>query len=408
MNKKLMAAAVAGALALPGVALAQSSVTISGIVKVGVDNLKIGNPGAARSHSSETRVTDNSSRILFNVTEDLGGGLSAIAQMDLRFSADVDQTLPNGYGAVSSTTRMSGNTFVGLRSKTLGTISLGRLDLHYGSQPDDIASKAGALMASSVSLMDSTIAGAIAGNTRTPNVVAYDTPNWNGFTARVAYSTNPAGVESDLANVPVTVPATTALRKGRAWNFAPKYTAKNWGVGYTYWSSKADNFTTVGAAGAINNLGVAGAAAGTATGADQKGQTYSGWYQMGGLKAGLAWNKSETRVAITGVKSSDRTAWTIPVSYAMGKHNIYAHYTKAGNDKTTVANDSAKMIALAYVYDLSKRTSVGLTYAKITNDVAGNYNFFTNGANGAFGSQGSAPAAGEDPRLIAATVRHAF
>jgi len=92
MNKKLMAAAVAGALALPGVALAQSSVTISGIIKVGVDNLKIGNPGAARSHSSETRVTDNSSRILFNVTEDLGGGLSAIAQMDLRFSADVDQS----------------------------------------------------------------------------------------------------------------------------------------------------------------------------------------------------------------------------------------------------------------------------------------------------------------------------
>lgn len=405
MNKKLMAAAVAGALALPGVALAQSSVTISGVIKVGLDNLKIGNPAATRSHSSETRVTDNSSRILFNVTEDLGGGLSAIAQMDLRFSADVDQTVPNGFGAVSSTTRMSGNTFVGIRSKTLGTISLGRLDLHYGSQPDDIAAKAGALMASSVSLMDSTVAGAIAGNTRTPNVVAYDTPNWNGFTARVAYSTNPAGVEADLAATPA---GGTALRKGRAWNFAPKYTAKNWGVGYSYWSQKADNFTTVGAAGAINNLGVAGAAAGAATGADQKGQTYSGYYQWGGLKAGLAWNKSETRVAITGVKSSDRTAWTIPVSYTMGKHNIYAHYTKAGNDKTTVANDSAKMIAVAYVYDLSKRTSVGLTYAKITNDVAGNYNFFTNTATGAFGSQNSAPAAGEDPRLIAATIRHAF
>ena len=40
MNKKLMAVAVAGALAAPGVAFAQaSSVTISGIFKVGADNI---------------------------------------------------------------------------------------------------------------------------------------------------------------------------------------------------------------------------------------------------------------------------------------------------------------------------------------------------------------------------------
>ena len=158
---------------------------------------------------------------------------------------------------------MSGNTWVGLRSKTLGTLTLGRHDLHYGSQPDDIASKAGALMASSVSLMDSTIAGAIAGNTRTPNVVRYDTPNWNGFTATVAYSTNPGGVEADIANTPA---GGTSLRKGRAWNFAPKYTAKNWGVGYSYWSAKADNFTTTGAAPAITN---AGGAIGAATSVQQ-------------------------------------------------------------------------------------------------------------------------------------------
>ena len=39
MNKKLMAVAVASALAAPGLALAQSSVTISGYVKVGLDNV---------------------------------------------------------------------------------------------------------------------------------------------------------------------------------------------------------------------------------------------------------------------------------------------------------------------------------------------------------------------------------
>ena len=66
------------------------------------------------------------------------------------------------------------------------------------------------------------------------------------------------------------------------------------------------------------------------------------------------------------------------------------------------------MWAFAYVYDLSKRTSAGVTYAKIRNSAGAAYNFFTNANTGAFGSVNAAPAAGEDPRLIAFTVRHAF
>src|SRR5450759_2245868 len=102
MNKKLLAVAVAGALAAPGVALAQaSSVTISGMFKVGVDNINYsgatsngntpaglianGSPGRI-GNRSENRVSDNSSRIIFGVREDLGNGLAAIAQLDMRFN----------------------------------------------------------------------------------------------------------------------------------------------------------------------------------------------------------------------------------------------------------------------------------------------------------------------------------
>ena len=92
MNKKLLAVAVAGALGAPGVALAQSSVTISGYLKAGFDQVKVTSPSAARSAAgtnlSESRVTDHSSRILFNVVEDLGGGMQAIGQFDLRISMD--------------------------------------------------------------------------------------------------------------------------------------------------------------------------------------------------------------------------------------------------------------------------------------------------------------------------------
>lgn len=367
MNKKLMAVAVAAAMA-PGIALAQSSVTISGIFKVGIDNVTYGQNAATRTTRSETRITDNSSRIIFNVTEDLGGGMQAIAQLDLRFQ-------PEDGGGPAAT----GNTWVGLRGKSWGTVTLGRHDLHYGKQPDDIASKAGALMASSVSLMDFAGGGAtaIAHATRSANVVRYDTPQWGIFSGTAAFSTNSAGDEADMT-------AGNTIRKGRMYNLNPVLTGSAWQLGYSYWNSKFDA---------------------TAASGDQRGDVLYGFYRWGGFKLGAAWNKSRIRTGGTGVVTSNRVAWTIPVSYNWGKHTIYAHYTRARNDQI-IANTAAKMAAVAYVYDLSKRTSVGVTLASITNSAAGTYNFFTNA--GALGSTNSAAGAGEDPRLVAFTLRHAF
>lgn len=375
MQKKLLALAVAGVLAAPVAAMAQSSVTISGVFKESFDNYKIDNPSAARAglNTSEWRVTDNSSRVIFGITEDLGGGMSGIAQLDMRPQLDISTT--NGLSA--------GNSWVGVRSTSWGTVTMGRHDLHYGKQPDDIASKAGALMAASVSLMDFTFNGqAIANATRTNNVIRYDSPNWSGFAFTGAYSTNPTGAEADL---------TSTLRKGSAWNFNPSYTASNFGVGYSYWKSEAD-------AGGV--------------GANQRSNVLYGYWTGGGFKVGLAVNSSKTEsvTAVATTNSADRRVWTIPVSWTSGSHNIYAHYTRAGKDKvgtaTTTDGTDAKMYAVAYVYDLSKRTSVGVTYAKIDNGQNAAYNFFTN--TGALGSAGSALAAGEDATLLSFTLRHAF
>src|SRR5712664_3100392 len=222
MQKKLLALAVAGVLAAPAVAMAQSAVTISGIFKVGIDNYKIDTAGPARAglNTSENRITDNSSRIIFGITEDIGGGMAAIAQIDMRFTPDL--------GALAAT----GNTWVGLRGASWGTVTMGRHDLHYGKQPDDIASKAGALMASAVGVMDYTFNGqAIAGGTRTNNVLRYDSPNWSGFAFTAAYSTNPTATEGDL---------NSSTRKGNAYTFNPSYVASNFGVGWSYWNQKAD------------------------------------------------------------------------------------------------------------------------------------------------------------------------
>lgn len=377
MKKKLLAVAVAGAFALPGVALAQSSVTISGFFKGGFESQKLDQYSALRAagtNRSQTGVVDDSSRIIFNVREDLGGGLAAIAQVDMRFSIDL--------GTLAAT----GNNHVGLVSKDWGRLFFGRQDLHYFNRESELTVR-GTLRADNISLLAFAGGGgtAIAGATRTANVIHYTTPNWSGFTAILAYSANATGAEADLVS---------AVRKGRAWHFNPNYAAANWQVGYSYWSSKNDANTT--GASITGILPVAG---------DQRGDRLYGSYTWGGLKIGLAWDKSKIKNDVAGLGTvSNRTAWSIPVQYRWGNHGIYGHYTKARDDKATAAQDGAKMWALSYAYDFSKRTSVSLTYAKITNDAGAFYHPFTAVGLGVGVSQ----LAGEDPKVWALTVRHAF
>jgi predicted porin len=374
MNKRLLAVAVAGAFALPGVALAQSSVTISGFLKGGYEAASLSNSSAARAgtNTSQHGVVDDSSRIIFNMREDLGGGLSAIGQVDMRVSID--------QGGTGGLVGGGGNNHVGLQSKSWGRIFFGRQDLHYFNRESELTVR-GSLRADSISILAFAGGGAaaIAGATRTPNVIHYTTPNWGGFTAVVAYSsTGATAVEGDIG---------VAHRKGRAWHLNPNFAGKNFQVGYSYWNSKPD--------GAVGVL-------------DQEGHRLYGSYSWGGLKIGLAWDSSELDSTTPGVgKVSDRHAWSVPVQYTWGNHGIYGHYSVADDDDAAPfagLESGARMIALSYAYNLSRRTSVALTYARIRNDAAAVYTPFTSTALGL--PLGVLP--GEDPRLWALTVRHAF
>jgi len=370
MRNILKATALAGALAAaPGLTLAASSLTIGGFIKMGIEDIRIDNANPARvGNTREDRIADNNSRIIFTITEDVGNGLQAIAQLDSRFSPD------SGAGPTAA-----GNTWVGLRSPAWGSLTFGRYDLHYGLQPDDIYRKAGADKARSVSLFDfvqnGAVTQAIANATRTSNVIRWDTPDWSGFQLTTAYSANAgAASEADLG---------TTVRKGSAWNLNPTYTGSNWQVGYSYWNSKPD-----------------------ASLADQRGDTVYAYYRWSGLKVGLGWNNSKLKSA-TGTDAAKRDAWTIPLSYTFGAHNLYAHYTWANDDKVQGANTGANMFALAYVYDLSKRTSLGLTYARIRNDSGASYQLYQDNG-GTQSSTNATPLPGEDPQLLSTTIKHAF
>ncbi|HEY8067381.1 MAG TPA: porin, partial [Burkholderiales bacterium] len=263
---------------------------------------------------------------------------------------------------------------------------------HYFNNEDYLATK-GSLRGNSVSLL-AYVAGAgsaasqsIANATRTTNVVFYKTPDFGPFWMIVAYSANPFAAEADI---------NSTVRRGNAWNLNPNFSGQNWQVGYSYWTAKQDNATAVAAA-----VGGTAQAAG-----DQRGDRLYGHYEWNGFRVGLAWDKSKIKNSVTGVAINNRSAWSIPLSYNWGNNTIFAHFDRAGNDKAFAAgtNSKATMFAVSYAYDLSKRTSVAVTYARINNSANSNYNLFTATSLGV----GVAPAAGEDPRLFSITMRHAY
>ncbi|HSV58312.1 MAG TPA: porin [Variovorax sp.] len=104
--------ALLGAVSLAGGAAAQSSVTVYGLIDLGVTAYKGG--------QSQNRVDSgisNGSRLGFRGTEDLGDGLNAIYDLEMPIQADIGNVPAPFFGRES---------WVGLRSPRWGTLTLGR------------------------------------------------------------------------------------------------------------------------------------------------------------------------------------------------------------------------------------------------------------------------------------------
>lgn len=413
MQKKLLAVAVAGALAVPSAALAASSVTITGFFKLSWAYVKV-KPQTV-GENSQDRIQDESSRIYFRVVEDLGGGLQAVGQIDWRIQLD------------AGSDGTSGANWVGLRSKSWGELTIGRHDLHYIYTEDQSYSRGGSLKMTNTSLIAYSNAGAnpVANASRTPNTIRWASPNWNGFTIVGAYSSSPYDTEADIGS---------SVRDGYAWHVAPQYNAKNWGIGYSYYNGKSDGGVSglslpmggavvagCSATGACSTgtLGAALGVAATALPIEGTSHRVNGHYQWGGFRVGVVWDRSEwkddgtlTGPAALGSKFSKRDAWSIPARYSWGKWNVFGHYTWADKDKGSwytnlpSNNTKSKMWAIGGSYEFSKRTSIAISYADIDNDSEARYNLFTSA--GGLGSADAKTNPGQDPSQFAVTVTHSF
>lgn len=350
MKKSLIALAVAGTFAAPAFA-ATSNVDIYGVINVSVSRIDSDVTGTDNS----TSITSNASRIGFKGTEDLGGGLAAIWQIESGFNADESATTPNTFA--------SRNTFIGLKGG-FGTVLAGRHDTpmkllgrsvdNFGDTLADSRNLLGADRAGGASIFD----------LRTDNTIAYISPSFSGLTLIGAYVADhtPAGTVVD----------------------------NNDRDAYSVSGNYANGPLMLGLGYERHNT----------TGADRSMWRLVGGYTIGDLKLGAQYENGKNDGM---TPNADRNGWGLFANYAMGNITLKANYLTVG-DTDTVANTAGKQYTVGADYALSKRTTAYALYAKIKNDSAATFNLGTGGGD----SDRTASTVGADPSVIAVGLKHSF
>jgi predicted porin len=329
MKKSLIAIAVLAATS--SAAFAQSNVTIYGILDAGIVAERGGKDGNV---SKVTSGAASASRIGFKGTEDLGGGLSAIFKLETGARID-DGTLDN-----TTSTLFNREAFVGLSSKTAGTVTLGRQYTPYYETLRDV----GDPFAMGYAGTAKNLFPVASFMTRNSNAIVYKTPNLQGFTGAVSYSLGEVAGDSS---------ATRQVGASLGYNNGPLNVA----VAY---NSKNNDTLTLKTAGVGHNGLIA-------ANYDFKVVKVFGAYSKDkGLNSAPLNGSATAYTGVTFAASQDSTDALIglqaPVS-ASG--TVIASFIRK-NDKE-VANRDADQWAIGYNYALSKRTSTYVAYAKIKN-----------------------------------------
>ena len=295
MKKSLIALAVAGAFAAPAFA-ATSNVDVYGKLHMSVSMFD-----DQSDLINDLQISSNASRIGFKGSEDLGGGLKGIWQIESGVNLDEQ----NG-------TLASRNSFVGLNGG-FGTVLLGNHDtpLKLVGRSVDLF---GDTMADSRNVMS------VATDTRADNVVAYVSPNFSGFAFAAAYSTDPLSAQSNAGDV----------ADESVWSLNGTYTNGPIYVGLGYSTGDAlDN------AGIDSEIRVAGG------------------FTFGNAKIVGQYDSMDADVG-------GYDAWMLGGAYTMGAIVLKANYMQGEIDGTDI---EPTQWTIGADYNLSKRTSVYALYA---------------------------------------------
>lgn len=306
MKKSLLALAALTAFA--GAASAQSSVTLYGRVDLSV--------GKGPGSDAKQMANGSGSRLGFRGVEDLGGGLSAIFNIEHRFNADT--------GAQTNSQRFfAGRSIVGLRGG-FGEVVLGREYTTAFLQSQLVADPWGWDTVVSGTLgngLNNAITGGAIATVRNDSSITYKL-SASGFTfgAQIAEATD---AFTNVPNKPV--------------NFAVNYAAGPMYLAFGYERTGAEVVETA------------------------NWMTINASYNFGSFKLGGFYGKGDTAAG------AEHQSYLLTATAPVGAGEFRASYGQLKNK--TADFIAAKGFALGYHYSLSKRTTL---YADVMQNKADN------------------------------------
>ncbi len=407
MNKKLVAVAVAGVLAAPLAANAQTAnVTLYGRLNIDLEVLNgkqafqsgcnSAIAGCTQPNPTVTRLSSNSSRLGVRGTESLGGGLNAIFQIESNVSGDTGNSSTSGFA--------SRETFVGLQG-TWGTFKMGKFlmpydDLHpiFGNVPTYTTS-----ILSTADLWSQGTLSKFAGgfDARLGNSLRYDSPVWAGFNFSTQVSLRDSsgfadnvGPSANTANPIVggdNGDHASELRHAYVWGIAGYYNNGPIQAGIGYESNiKVRNYNSTPNTPSVPLPG------GQLFNANDWAFTVTGAYNFGVIRPALIYERLDYEVPNIGAGGSvdrkhlTRDFWGISLTAPVGPGAVYFFYGAALDGKGSAENGSrvggltrgtdtaSRQWEISYTYPLSKRTQVYAGYVLLQNEKNAAYTFNIN------------------------------
>jgi predicted porin len=368
---------LAAAITLPVPALADTAnVSIYGVANLSYDYIRTGTAANGTPGISKTNVSSNVSRIGFKGSEDLGGGLSAIWQIEQQVNMD------NAGGTFATR-----NSFAGMKSGNLGTLLLGRHDTPYKLTTrkldvfaDSIADNRALL--GGVKTNKSSNAGF---DERQPDLIAYTSPSVSGFIGMIAR------VNLTEGNTASTAAKASATSLAAMYDAAPFYGS----IGYEV--HKLDT-ALAGGKESATKLGLG--------------------YTMDALTLGFAYEKTSDNLGAgaaatvgaacaakaAGSDCFGHTAYYLSGLYKLDSDAVKFAYGKAGQLGNT-ANTGANQLSVGYDHGLGKRTVLYALYSRISNQSGINYGFSQSSATA---NNATINGTGASPSALSIGVKHSF
>jgi predicted porin len=412
MQKKLLTLAVAGALGTPGFALAQSSVEVFGDIHMAFGNFRYGTDTAGVGGINKWDVANGASNFGIRGRESVGGGLTAWFQVEQ--NAPLERSNNQAIKPASRNSAIGfqggwGNVFIGQWTTpwadldglwNVGTTGfwgpvtsiIGRRET-TGTAPNAncanlLPAPGGPLGVNGVTgaVCDAIEGGGGVGHAfwrRASNAVFYQSPVFSGAQFKLAVQTNEG--KSNAAGLAVTGVSAVASNAS-LWSSSIQWAGMGGKarVGLAY--DRHNDFTSLN--GNDNGIAIKG-----------------GW-DFGVVDVGLAFERMAYKTAASGEARTRN--WGVALAVPVGAGSVKASFSKATalTGGAGIANSGAKQYNLGYEHRFSKRTNVGVGYAKIDNERAAAFTW-TGAPPNPTGSNNT-PNAGSDVSTWFVSVRHRF